>query len=264
MNADDRKAQEREFHNLVRDEELRKDSREYEYRWSNRKFYSVAIKSREVVEDWLKREMGGKTVLDFCTGNGLMASWMAGNGAARVVGIDISDLSIRNAEKYAGRTGVSEKCEFTVMDAENMEFERESFDLVYERGVLHHLDLERAYGEIARVLKRGGKCLCVEALKHNPIMQWYRRKTPQLRTPWEVDHILGKGEIQAARKYFNNVDVVGCYYLFSFLAVPFRNSRFFKPLLRVLEKIDSIVLRLPFIKWQAWHVVFVLDDPKRC
>ena len=92
-------------------------------------------------------------------------------------------------------------------------------------------------------------------------MQWYRRKTPQLRTPWEVEHILGKNEIEYARQYFNKVEILGFFYLFSFIAVPFRNKKAFGRVLNIFSTVDDIVLRLPFIKWMAWQVVFTLSQP---
>src|SRR5918996_1090804 len=43
-------------------------------------------------------------------------------------------------------------------DAEQLPFEDESFDLVFGHAVLHHLpDLDRAFGELSRVLRPGGR-----------------------------------------------------------------------------------------------------------
>lgn len=257
-----RKLQEREYHNKVRDLALRNKPDEYEYFWSNQKYYAVAIEHKKVVEDWLKRKITGKSVLDYCCGNGLMSIWMAGNGAV-VEGIDISDVSVANASKKAHEEGVSARCKFRVMDAEQMDHPNNSFDVIYERGVLHHLNLKKAYAEIARVMRPDGAAICIEALKHNRIMQWYRRRTPQLRTPWEVDHLLGEEEVRLAREYFCTVEILGFFYLFSLLAVPFRTTRLFNPFLRFLKRIDNIALRLPWLRWQAWHIVFVLSHPKK-
>jgi ubiquinone/menaquinone biosynthesis C-methylase UbiE len=61
------------------------------------------------------------------------------------------------------------------MDAEKLEFSDGAFDIVYESGVLHHLNFSKAYSEIARVLNPRGEAICIEALRHNPIIQYYRR-----------------------------------------------------------------------------------------
>jgi hypothetical protein len=46
-------------------------------------------------------------------------------------------------------------------------------------------------------------------------------------------------------------------------AVPFRNTRLFEPLRKGLEAVDSLLLRVPGLKWQAWMVVFVLSEPRK-
>lgn len=51
--------------------------------------------------------------------------------------------------------------------------------------------------------------------------------------------------------------------LVSLAAVPLRNTFLFRPFLRFLEGVDDKLLRLPFIKWQAWIAVFLLAKPKR-
>jgi SAM-dependent methyltransferase len=148
------------------------------------------------------------------------------------------------------------------MDAEAMTFPDATFDVIVVHGVLHHLDLDRAYAELARVLKPGGHVICTEALRHNPIIQRYRRRTPHLRTAWEVDHILGKPEIERARRYFDDVRVARFFHLATIAAVPLRGTAVFPGVLRLLEAADAVLLRIPGLKWQAWMAVFVLSRPK--
>jgi SAM-dependent methyltransferase len=128
--------------------------------------------------------------------------------------------------------------------------------------VLHHLDLDKAYRELARILKAGGEIICTEALRHNQFISVYRKLTPQLRSAWETEHILGRSEIERARRYFDRVDVARFFHLADLAAIPFRNSTVFTPLLRVLESVDGVLLRLPALRWQAWMAVFVLSHPK--
>lgn len=258
---DGRKRAEKLYHNLIRDHNLRLDMSRYVTFTSNEKYYSVDRKSRMEVEEWLKRKISGRKVLDYCCGNGDMAIWMAQHRASQVHAIDISNISIENGMKRAEMEGVS--VFFHVMDAEQLGFPDSSFDFVYESGVLHHLRLSGAYTEIARVLAPGGEAICIEALRHNPFIQYYRKRTPQLRTEWEAEHILGKKDILMAREYFNNIQILGFFHLATITAVPFRNSPAFNFVLGALELIDRLLLKLPVLKWHAWQVIFLLSEPKK-
>lgn len=256
-----RKQQERNYHNLIRSDDVQSDPTRRGRYTSNRKYYSIHRRQIRTVESWWASKLPGKRALDYCCGNGASSVRMAGYGPEKVTGIDISDVSVENSRKLARDDGVEDRCEFQVMDAENMTFPDNTFDVVQERGVLHHLDLEKAYAEVARVLKPDGAFLCQEAVRHNPIIQCYRRMTPHLRTPWEVDHILGRKEIEMAKKRFHSVEILGLFHLTTLLAVPFRNTRLFHLLLSMLERVDAGLLKVPGLKWQAWSVVFVLSRP---
>src|SRR3546814_16824046 len=71
------------------------------------------------------------------------------------------------------------------MNAEAMTFPDDSFDLVFGSGIIHHLDIDRAFGEIARVLRPGGRAVFIEPLGLNPAIELYLRFTPSARTPDE-------------------------------------------------------------------------------
>lgn len=256
-----REQEEKEFHNKIRNESLKENQEEYNELTANKKFYLINRQSRDFVNSWLLKNCQGKKVLDYCCGNGETAIFLAKNGI-EVVGIDISEISIANCINSSQKEGVAEKASFLVMDAEATKFPENDFDVVVCLGVLHHLDTERAFREIARVLKPNGIAFCDEPLVYNPVFQLYRRMTPKLRTKWETEHILSKKDIRTARKYFQKAEI-RFFHLFSLLAVPLRNSPAFNPVLGFLEKIDSLVLRMPGIKWLAWQFVFVLSEPKK-
>ena len=230
--------------------------------WTNMKYYAIERQSRAMILDWFKENCKGKRVLDYCCGNGEDGVFIAQNGAQEVVGIDISEVSIANCKALANKNGVERITSYLVGDAENTGFDDNSFDIITEYGALHHLDLESAFSEMSRILKSDGKVICNEALGHNLLINAYRRLTPHLRTEWEVEHILRKESLRTAQKYFDEIDV-HFYYLFTLLAVPFRQLSIFEPLLSFLEKIDSFILKIPLIKWQAWQIVFVLSEPKK-
>jgi ubiquinone/menaquinone biosynthesis C-methylase UbiE len=253
-----RKLVEAEFHDLLRNPALREDPGLYAKLTSNKKWYSVARKSQEFAKAYLRQHSRGAKALDYACGDGLFAFQMAEAGAD-AFGIDISPVSVSNASIEAEQRGIS--AQFAVMDCENLEFPDNTFDLINVSGVLHHLDVKRAYSEMARVLKPTGTVLCVEALRHNPIFHAYRLLTPHLRTAYEARHILRRQDVLAALKHFGNVEW-RFFHLASLVAVPFRKTRVFKPVLSALETIDSALLKVPPIRWWAWQIAFVLSNPK--
>lgn len=256
-----RKQKEAKFHNQLRDKELKKDTAQHRYLTSNKKFYSIARKSEQFVKNHLIRNCAGKKTLDYCCGNGELVFLLAQQGA-EAFGVDISSVSIENCQQEALKKGLEKNAKFLVMDAENLKFADNYFDLIICNGVLHHLDINKAYSELAKVLKPEGKIVCDEPLIHNPIFQLYRRRTPHLRTQWEATHILSKNDIILAKNYFGEIETK-FFHLFTLLAVPFRNLPCFSFFLGILERIDSVILKIPFIKWWAWQVVFILAKPKK-
>ena len=263
-----RKKEEAEFHSHLREEmPFQRYSSDVEERaegdphWSNFKYYSIETKSRAYVDRWIQSRCRGKRLLDYGCGNGEDSIFAARHGAF-VVGIDISDVSIANCKQRAQAEGVGDRTEFLVMDAESLQFEDNSFDLAIEYGVLHHLDFPAAMSEIQRVLKPDGAAICTEALAHNPLIRAYRNRTPELRTPWEVEHILRREQILLAEKWFARVEPT-FYHLATLAAVPFRKTPIFRPLLGCLELADSLLLRIPFVQWQAWQVVLECSEPRK-
>lgn len=258
----DRKYKEAEFHD--RREQLRhSDSDEYDRITKNNRFYTIIRSSRSFMEDWLaERCQGGAEALDYCCGLGQTSLIMAERGA-RVTGIDISAQSVETSRARLAEHGFAEQSRFQVGDAENTCFPDSSFDLIVCNGVLHHLDVNKAYPELARVLKPGGAVFCVEALAHNPLFQLYRRMTPHMRTAWETDHILSRGAIRQAGRYFDQVSP-NFFHLAGLAAVPLRNKpAAFDVALRSLDAFDRIILKVPGLRWWAWQCLFVLTKPKK-
>lgn len=264
---EERKKQEQRFHDRLQEipyiEEWPPDPtiEKFPSFYSNIKYYCITGSSYFFVLDWLKENCPKQSVLNYCCGGGIVTVLASKMNPKSMIGIDISSDSLKKIKERAKKE--DSKAEFLCMDAENTGFCDNSFDIIFERGALHHLKLESAYKELARILKPEGKTLCIESLRHNPVFQAYRKMTPSLRTRWETKHILGKKEIDLAKNYFEKVEILGFFHLFSLLAVPFRKSFLFYPLLGALQKLDSIVLKLPIIKWNAWQVVFVLSQPKK-
>jgi ubiquinone/menaquinone biosynthesis C-methylase UbiE len=260
-NLCERKQKEIDFHNQVEEVRLNR-SEEYESIYPNSAFYSITESSREYVRSLLKNSRGLK-MLDYCCGQGGWATTVAKQFGIHVTGIDISEGRVEAAKRLAIKEGVADLCEFYVMDAENLTFPNDSFDLAICSGILHHLDLDAAYKQLSRVIRKDGKVIAVEALMHNPIFQLYRRMTPKYRTEYETEHILTRQKILGSKKYFNNLNT-RFFHLTALAAVPFRKRPIlFRPILFGLNCFDRVVLNIPLLKWWAWQCVFIMTKPKK-
>jgi len=237
------------------------DSDGLKKQFPNMKFYSVAKSSEQYYFNWLRERCQGSKALDYCCGNGENAIFMAKNGA-EVIGIDLSPEGIENCRLNAIREGVEQKTKFEIMDGEAMRFSDNTFDVIVEYGALHHLDYLKAMAELQRVIMPEGEIVCIEALKHNPFIHLYRKMTPRLRTEWEVEHIMTLNNLVLAKKYFGEVDAK-FFHLAVLGAVPFRKTMIFKPMRRILDAIDSVMLKNPKIGRFAWMMVFTLSSPKK-
>lgn len=94
-------------------------------------------------------------ILDIGCGPGFFSILMAQCGH-EVTGVDYSDEMVAHARQNAAT--MRQNITFRRMDAQNLEFENESFDLVISRNVMWCLEKpEKAYKEWLRVLRKGGK-----------------------------------------------------------------------------------------------------------
>lgn len=261
--ADDsaRKTEEAVFHDQREHDRNTLSPEAFLAKYPNKRFYRVTRSSRERVSEWMRANCPGKLALDYCCGLGGKAVQLAQHGAV-VYGIDLSPIELKTAEGRAKDAGVADKITFQVMDAEQTTFADDTFDLIVCSGVLHHLDLARAYPELARIIKPDGEIICIEALAHNPLIHWYRRRTPHLRTAWEVEHILTVQDIAKAKRYFGVVRSE-FYHLAAIAAVPLYNTALFLPALKALELVDAFLCRIPGVRRMAWQAIFTLSKPVR-
>lgn len=96
-----------------------------------------------------------KDVLEIGVGNGSHASLLAQHSKS-FTGIDLTEYAVKSTStrfKEFGLLGTIKR-----MDAENLEFENETFDFVWSWGVIHHSsNTRKILEEIHRVLKPNGK-----------------------------------------------------------------------------------------------------------
>lgn len=99
----------------------------------------------------------GEKILEVGVGLGTDLKQYAKNGAI-CYGTDLTEGAIEETKKHLEVYGLNANLQ--VMDAENLQFGDNTFNLAYSFGVLHHTpDTQKAIDEIYRVLKPGGKAI---------------------------------------------------------------------------------------------------------
>ena len=106
-----------------------------------------------------KEDFAEKSVLDLGCGTGEYALWYAANGAKEVVGIDLSDgsLKIANRKKEESKIGNIRFVKGDILKISSDDFPDDYFDYSYSVGVLHHTgDPEAGFKNLCRMTKPGG------------------------------------------------------------------------------------------------------------
>lgn len=144
--------------------------------------------------------------LELGSGGGMHTRALVDTGAA-VTASDISpkslDLLVRSVPAPAGNLST------TVADIEALPFADSEFDVVASAGALSYGDPGRVRHEILRVLRPGGRFVCVDSLNDNPIYRFNRwlhhvrgarsastlRRMPSLRSIDEYRLSFGQVEV---------------------------------------------------------------------
>jgi SAM-dependent methyltransferase len=232
-------------------------------RTSASSFYSLLEHGSSYYRQFLRARCPGKCVLEYGCGENSVAPYLIRNGVSSYVGIDISSVAIAAAEKARDSAGsdAGSKASYHIMNAEALEFEDISFDLICGIAILHHLDLAKAYAEIARTLRPDGAAIFLEPLAYNPLIKLYRLLTPHLRT--RDEHPLVMRDIQMAELSFGSIET-GFFNLFTLLSLVFAGTSLHPKLYRSLHRIDErIFARFPAFRRYAWTVSLVLTSPRK-
>lgn len=145
---------------------------------------------RSVLSDAIRSHFGSDRplrVLDVGTGPGFFAILLTEIGHT-VTAIDYTENMLREARANANHYGAS--VEFFRMNAEALDFESQTFDVVVSRNVTWNLkNPEAAYGEWTRVLKSNGLLLNFDA-------NWYRYLKDETRLE---DHIADRERVKTLK-----------------------------------------------------------------
>ena len=115
----------------------------------------------ELIRNFPKAEGRTLKVLDIGTGPGFYAIILASRGYD-VTAVDLSEGMIEQAKHNAG--SLAEKIRFFKMDAQELSFPDNEFDVIVKRNLTWNLpDPVKAYGEWRRVLRDGGVMLNIDS-----------------------------------------------------------------------------------------------------
>ena len=181
-----------------------KKLRRHAYHFSNKTQNAIIAKL-------VKKTFANKSILEL--GSHEWVNWVLGNAIPKkLTCINISQTELEKGTKRA--VDLPFETEFYLMDANDLTFKDETFDVVYGGAILHHLDIEKTLKHVYRVLKPGGYILFLEPLNMNPIYKIYRKLNTKERTPDE--HALIGADFKIIKQKFTFQ-----HYFFDFLSVIF-------------------------------------------
>jgi SAM-dependent methyltransferase len=227
---------------------------------------------------YIRRELGelkGRTLLDVGCGLGEAAVYFALLGA-EVTATDLSPGMCAAARRLAGCNGVQIATHVSAAESLGLPADRK-FDVIYTGNTLHHVDIAATMPRLLRHLKPGGVFVSWDPVAYNPVINLYRRRAMQVRTADE--HPLRLADIRAVRAHFPASHTrwfwLSTLLIFCVMAVVQRRDpnreRYWKTvveeadrwawLYRPLERLDKVLLLLPFLRPLCWNVVIVGRGP---
>ena len=234
---------EKDFHNKLHlSEELERKSQV--------KFYKALYGLYSDFLNILKNETKTKHVLDFGCGTGNFTEKVINFNPKKIVAVDISEEAIKKAKNNPRLN--RKNIEYRVENCEDLSLNSDSFDIAYGSGILHHLNLNKSLSELKRILNKDGKIIFIEPMATNPIINLYRKFTPNARTTDE--HPFKLSDVEFIKSLFANVEVKYYGFLtlvcFLFYKEPERSNLF-----RILKKMDEKILNSRYFKFLAWSVL---------
>lgn len=203
----------------------------------------------------LSGSLEGAVLLDLGCGRGHHTINFAEKGAT-VYAIDLSPGMVKATAKAVEQRGLDNQVHVMEMNAEELLFPEEMFDIVFGHSILHHTNLKLTRAQVYRVLKRGGIGVFLEPLGHNPFLNLFRRLTPRRRTPTERP-LKMKDLLFFAEPFscFHHRE----FYIIAWIALallPFSRWAFQRTLNYLVCIDDFLLYRWPAFGAYAWVTVF--------
>lgn len=216
-------------------------------------------------------DVSGKYLLDLGCGAGENSVYFSNLGA-RCVASDYSPGMVEVALKLAEKNGV--EIEGRVINAMAIDYPDNTFDIIYAANLLHHIpDPLVTISEMHRVLKPGGKMCFWDPLRHNPVINIYRRIATEVRTEDETPlhiNIVKSVQQQFSITRFDTFWLATLWIFLQFYLIERvhpNKERYWKKIILEqdrlrssytrLERFDQNLKRIPGIKRMAWNLAIV-------
>jgi SAM-dependent methyltransferase len=238
-------------------------------------FTSVtALENRHVLDVF--GDVRGLTVMDYGCGAAEGGVFLAKQGAT-VTAVDVSPGMLDLAQQLAAHHGV--QIETRAVASDRIPAGDDEFDRIYGNGVLHHVPLETAIPELARVLKPDGIACFIEPLPYNPLINVYRRIASEVRTDDERPLSFRQvrrfstafGQVEHREFWLTTLAVFVKFYVWD--RVNPNEERYWKkistdaaeiePFFTPLQRLDEWLLRrAPVLGRLCWNTVITVSRPE--
>lgn len=229
-------------------------------------------------------DLVGKRILEIGCGSGEISVWFALQGAARVLGIDISEESIRIAHMRKHENALGDTVQFIACPGEMVPEPDGAFNIIFINVALHHLEVEQAIRECHRLLAPGGMFIAIEPLAQSLFIQKIRefsiiQHIYPIRRETVTEKILTMDDVACIKKTFESVSLTPYRICSPFL---YKAKPIFHMLSRLLffrerdsetrkqhcnrlfQHVDEILLRiLPFLSFASRYSVIAARKSER-
>ena len=217
-------------------------------------FYKAIYNANEDFFDYLKINSINSNILDYGCGIGQSLQEVVKFNPKKIFGIDISEVSIQKAKDTIQKS--NSNVELLVDNCEKTKFNDSTFDIIYGSGILHHLDISLCLKEMHRILKPGGRFLFIEPLGTNPMINFYRKLTPNSRS--KDEHPLINDDFELIKSNFNKLQIK-YYGFFTLIFFPLYTTPKKSFNFKILKKIDQFLFKFDIFKKFAWSVLIIAE-----
>ncbi|MFW9942671.1 MAG: class I SAM-dependent methyltransferase [Candidatus Thorarchaeota archaeon] len=156
-------------------------------------------------------------ILDLGCGTGIVTLELARLSNGKITGIDIDENSLDKLNAKIQEGNLSDKIQVFNQSVYKTQFEDETFDIIWEEGVIHLLDFKKAITECKRLLKLNGYMISGEATNwaEKKLEKFQRfgfelvKKIPWAKECWWKEYYAPlEKKINVLRKKYDNIDVI--------------------------------------------------------